>query len=153
MQTRFSELHDLLDRQVVPNALAALQSLIQKKNHPGITQRTRRRQAREHLAHRQSIAQAWATASSSTTQKRPNFQSKIAILTWIWPKICFLILDFSGHFCRIRNIFATLFLRLRDCLIKKCCVLWIFLSSTGFRFLPQHCVWKLMENVSSLRDI
>ena len=57
MQTRFSELHDLLDRQVVPNALAALQSLIQKKNHPGITQRTRRRQAREHLAHRQSIAQ------------------------------------------------------------------------------------------------
>ena len=57
VQTRFSELHDLLDRQVVPNALAALQSLIQKKNHPGITQRTRRRQAREHLAHRQSIAQ------------------------------------------------------------------------------------------------
>ena len=23
----------------------------------------------------------------------------IAILTWIWPKICFLILDFSWHFC------------------------------------------------------
>ena len=147
MQTRFSELHDLLDRQVVPNALAALQSLIQKKNHPGITQRTRRRQAREHLAHRSSIAQLKHEQLHHQLKKSQTFNLK----SEFWHEFYFLVIFFKIYASGDSKYFRYFtFLRLRDCLTKKCCVLWIFLSSTGFRFLPQTQCMKIVENVSFL---
>ena len=144
MQTRFSELHDLLDRQVVPNALAALQSLIQKKNHPGITQRTRRRQAREHLAHRSSIAQLKHEQLHHQLKKSQTFNLKSEFWHGFLLSCDFFFQDLCEEGDSKYFRYFT-FLRLRDCLTKKCCVLWIFLSSTGFRFLPQHSVWKSLK--------